>query len=181
MRPFRLIVLSLIAAACAGAAVADSMMYLAFDAEGDAARWRTGDVTLAIRKGLLSRRVDMLFRRKGSDLPLLKSDAPFEARALGPILGGADPEDIRLYSVDPRAGAKFMPIACSGVTEKAWVAMTEPRPYHPLKIWVVRWDAAKARPALCVEMDYRYRGQWQFPPRPNRAAEESPYFSQAAH
>jgi hypothetical protein len=30
-------------------------------------------------------------------------------------------------------------------------------------------------------MTYRYRGQWQFPPRPNRAAEESAYYSQGAH
>lgn len=181
MRPFRLIALIALTASLAGAAAADSMRYLSFDAESESARWRTGDVTLAIRKGLLSRRVDVLYRRKGSDLPLEESDAPFDIDALRPMLGAHDPEDVRLYAVDPQAGARFMPIACSGLAEKAWVAISTPRPYKPLTIWVVRWDAAASAPVLCVEMDYRYRGEWTMPPAANRAAQESPFYNQAAH
>jgi hypothetical protein len=181
MRALRLFIVSLLLAAFAGGAAAESMIYLSFDAEDAASRWRTGDVTLAIRKGLLSRKVDILFRRKGSDLPLLPSDAPFDVAALAPLLGDTPSDDVKLYAVEPRAGAKFMPIACQGVSEKAWVAISNPRPYRPLKIWVVRWDQAASKPALCVEMAYRYRGQWQFPPRANRAAEESAFYNQAAH
>jgi hypothetical protein len=181
MRVLRLLVLSLLAATLAGSAVADSMVYLSFDAESESARWRTGDVTLAIRKGLVNKRIDTLFRRKGSDLPLIAPDAPFGVDAIVPLLDGRDPGDVRLYSVEPRAGAKFMPIACSGLSQKAWIAISTPRPYKPLKIWVVRWDEATAKPALCVEMDYRYRGEWKFPPRANRAAEASPYYDNAAH
>lgn len=181
MRALRLFLLSLLAATLAGSAVADSMVYLSFDAEGDAARWRTGDVTLAIRKGLVSRKIDVLFRRKGADLPLIPSDAPFAVEALAPLLGERDPGDVRLYSVEPRAGAKFMPIACSGLAQKAWIVISNPRPYKPLKIWVVRWDEAASAPALCVEMDYRFRGEWKMPPAANRAAEESAYYNNAAH
>ncbi len=171
MRPFRLIVLMLAAASLAGAAHAASMRYLSYDADSESAKWRTGDVTLSIRKSLLSRRVDILFRRKGSDLPLHASDAPFSEYDLRPLLGEADPGDVRLYTVDPKAGAKFTGFACEGKAEKSWVAISTPRPYRPLSIWVVRWDAETRAPALCVAMDYRYRGEWNFPPRPNRAAE----------
>lgn len=182
MRALRLFILTLLAATLAGSAVADSMIYLSFDAESESARWRTGDVTLAIRKGLVSRKIDVLFRRKGADLPLIASDAPFDVNAITPLLDtGRKAEDVRLYSVEARAGAKFMPIACSGLSQKAWVAISTPRPYKPLKIWVVRWDEAAARPALCVEMDYRFRGEWKMPPAANRAAQESPYYSSAAH
>jgi hypothetical protein len=181
MRAIRLIVLALMTATLAGSAVADSMIYLSFDAESESARWRTGDVTLAIRKGLINKRIDVLFRRKGSDLPLNAPDAPFDVAALAPLLNGRNPGDVRLYSVDGAAGAKFMPIACSGLAEKAWVAISTPRPYKPLTIWVVRWDAAAAKPALCVEMDYRFRGEWKMPPKPNRAAEESAFYGNASH
>jgi hypothetical protein len=181
MRPFRLALLVGLVASLGGAAVADSMRYYSFDAESPSARWRTGDVTLAIRKGLLSRRVDVLFRRKGSDLPLLESDAPFDVAALAPFLDGRSPDDVRLYSVEPRAGAKFMPIACQGLATKAWVAISTPKPYQRLVIWVVRWDEQAHAPALCVAMDYRFRGEWKMPPTPNRSAQESPYYNQAAH
>jgi hypothetical protein len=181
MRALRLLILSLLAATLAGSAVADSMVYLSFDAESESARWRTGDVTLAIRKGLVNKRIDTLFRRKGADLPLIASDAPFDVRAIAPLLDGRNPDDVRLYSVEARAGAKFMPIACSGLSQKAWIAISTPRPYKPLRIWVVRWDEATARPALCVAMDYRYRGEWKFPPSANRAAESSAYYDNAAH
>jgi len=181
MRPFRLIALALIAFAVAGGAVADSMVYLSFDADSESARWRTGDVTLAIRKGLVNKRIDVLFRRKGSDLPLIASDAPFDVTALAPLLNGAKPDDVRLYSLEPKAGAKFMPIACSGLSQKAWVAISNPRSYKPLTIWVVRWDEAAARPELCVEMTYRFRGEWKFPPQANRSAQESPFYDNAAH
>ena len=180
MRPFRLIALIAMTVSLAGAAAADSMRYLSFDAESASARWRTGDVTLAIRKGLISRKVDVLFRRKGADLPLNPSDAPFEVTALQPLLGEHDAGEVRLYSVDPQAGARFMPIACEGLAEKAWIAISNPRPYKPLTIWVVRWDAAASKPVLCVEMDYRFRGEWAMPPTPNRSAQESPFFSQGA-
>lgn len=180
MRPLRLIVLIALTVSLAGAAAADSMRYLSFDAESASARWRTGDVTLAIRKGLISRKIDVLFRRKGADLPLNPPDAPFEVAALQPLLGDHDAGDVRLYSVDPQAGARFMPIACEGLAEKAWVAISTPRPYKPLTIWVVRWDAAAAKPVLCVEMDYRFRGEWAMPPTPNRSAQESPFYSQGA-
>lgn len=180
MRPLRLIVLIALTVSLAGAAAADSMRYLSFDAESASARWRTGDVTIAIRKGLISRKIDVLFRRKGADLPLNPPDAPFEVAALQPLLGDHDAGDVRLYSVDPQAGARFMPIACEGLAEKAWVAISTPRPYKPLTIWVVRWDATVAKPVLCVEMDYRFRGEWAMPPTPNRSAQESPFYSQGA-
>ena len=180
MRPLRLLVLIAMTASLAGAATADSMRYYSFDAESASARWRTGDVTIAIRKSLISRKIDVLFRRKGADLPLNPPDAPFEVAALQPLLGDRSVDDVRLYSVDPQAGARFMPIACEGLAEKAWIAISTPRPYKPLTIWVVRWDAAAAKPVLCVEMDYRFRGEWTMPPAPNRAAQEAPFFSQGA-
>ena len=184
MRALRLILsLLLIAAAAVAAAApaaADTMRYLSFDAASESARWRTGDVTLAIRKGILSQRIDIVFRRKGSDLPLLPSDAPFEVAALRGIIGENDPDDVRLYAIDPAKGAKFMPIACEGVAQKAWIAISSPRPYKPLSIWVVRWDPRAKAPALCVALDYRFRGEWKMPPTPNRSAEESPYYRNAS-
>ncbi|HYE42363.1 MAG TPA: hypothetical protein VEA15_03130 [Caulobacteraceae bacterium] len=180
MRLLRLIVLTIAAfAALAGAAAAESMRYLSFEAMSDAAKWRTGDVTLAIRKGLLSRSVDVLFRRKGSDLPLHPSDAPFDVYALQPLMAGKDPDGYRLYAVDPKAGAKFTGFACEGKAEKSWVAISSPRPYKPLTIYVVRWDQETKAPALCVAMDYRFRGEWKFPPAANRAPQENPYYSTA--
>lgn len=181
MRALRLILsILLLAGAAAGSAAADSMRYLSFDAASESARWRTGDVTLAIRKGILSsRRIDVLFRRKGADLPLLPSDAPFTETTIAPLIGGHDASRVRLYAVEPKAGAKFMPIACEGLAEKAWVAISEPRPYQPLAIWVFRWDARTQAPVLCVAMDYRFRGEWKLPPSANRSAEESPYFRRA--
>ena len=181
MRALRLILsILLLAGAAAGSAAADSMRYLSFDASSESARWRTGDVTLAIRRSLMgARRIDVLFRRKGSDLPLLPSDAPFQVAAIAPLIGDHDADGVRLYSVDPKAGAKFMPIACEGLTQKAWVAISEPRPYKPLAIWVFRWDEAARAPVLCVAMDYRFRGEWKMPPAANRAREESPYYRSA--
>lgn len=176
MRALRLILVLLLFGTAAGSAAADTMRYLSFDAVSEHARWRTGDVTLAIRKGLLSQRIDVLYRRKGSDLPLLPSDAPFDVTGLRGVIGDRNLDDVRLYSIDPAKGAKFMPIACEGVTQKAWVAISNPRPYRPLSIWVVRWDAEAKAPKLCVTLDYRFRGEWKMPPQPNRAVEESPYF-----
>lgn len=176
MRALRLILSLLLLAGAAAPAAADTMRYLSFDAASESARWRTGDVTVAIRKKFLSQRIDVLFRRKGSDLPLQESDAPFDVAALRAILGDHDPEDVRLYSIDPQKGAKFMPIACEGVAQKAWMAISTPRPYKPLSIWVVRWDEQARAPVLCVAMDYRFRGEWKMPPAPNRAVEESPYY-----
>ena len=175
MRALRLIAPLLLVLSVASAAAADSMRYLTYEAADEHAKWRTGDVTLAIRKGIISRRIDTLFRRKGSDLPLLPSDAPFDEFALRGIIGDRDPATVRLYAVDPQKGAKFMPIACEGKAEKAWVALTTPKPYKPLHLWVVRWDAQARQPALCVTMTYRYRGEWALPPAPNRAAQEAPY------
>lgn len=181
MRALRLTLsILLLAGTAAGSAAADSMRYLSFDAASESARWRTGDVTLAIRKGLLfSRRIDVLFRRKGSDLPLLPSDAPFTEAAIAPLIGDHDASAVKLYSVDPVAGAKFMPIACEGVAQKAWVAISEPRPYKPLAIWVFRWDETARAPVLCVAMDYRFRGEWKMPPAANRSVEENPYYRSA--
>ena len=176
MRALRLFLTLLVISAAASSAAADTMRYLSFDAATEQSRWRTGDITLAIRKGLLSQRIDVVFRRKGSDLPLLASDAPFDVNALGAILGDRDPGDVRLYTIDPVKGAKFMPIACEGRQTKAWMAISNPRPYKPLTIWVVRWDERAKAPALCVALDYRFRGEWKMPPAPNRSAEESPYY-----
>ena len=178
MRALRLI-LCLVLVAAAAPAAADTMRYLSFDAASESARWRTGDITLAIRKGILSQRIDVVFRRKGSDLPLLPSDAPFDVAGLRGIIGDVDPGDVRLYAIDPRKGARFMPIACEGVAQKAWMAVSNPRPYKPLSIWVVRWDEQARAPVLCVAMDYRFRGEWKMPPAPNRSAEESPYYRNA--
>ena len=52
MRALRLI-LCLVLVAAAAPAAADTMRYLSFDAASESARWRTGDITLAIRKGIL--------------------------------------------------------------------------------------------------------------------------------
>lgn len=181
MRPFRLILPAALALlAVAGTAAADSMRYLSYEARSEAAQWRTGDVTLAIRKGVISRKIDVLFRRKGSDLPLLASDAPFDVYALKPLLAAdADPGDFRLYAVDKDAGAKFTGFACEGKADKAWVAISTPKPYQPLSIHVVRWDGETRAPALCVSMDYRFRGEWKMPPAPNRSPQENPYYNKA--
>ena len=181
MRLLRLAAPVLLMVSLSSAALADSMRYFSFDADSDSAKWRTGDITLAMRKGIISRRIDVLFRRKGSDLPLLPSDAPFGTEALKPILRGYDTDKVRLYAVEAAAGSKFMPMACQGATQKAWIAISNPKPYKKLFLWVVRWDEQTRAPALCVEMHYRYRGEWQFPPTPNRAAEEAPYSGNAAH
>ena len=157
--------------AAAAPAYAASMRYLAYEASTEASQWRTGDVTLAIRKGVINRRIDTFFRRKGSDLPLTASDAPFNEYALGHILGDRDPGSVRLYGIEAKAAERFTGFACEGKAEKAWLAVSTPKPYKPLQVWVVRWDAEARAPALCVALDYRFRGEWQFPPRPNSAAE----------
>lgn len=179
MRPLRLIIAAALIAAAAGSAAADSMRYLSFEASTEASKWRTGDVTLAIRKQLLSRKVDVLFRRKGSDLPLHESDAPFSVYDLQPLLTKRDPDNYRLYAVDEEAGAKFTGFACEGKAERSWLAISEPRPYRPLSIYVVRWDDQAKAPAVCVALDYRFRGEWKMPPFSNRSAQENPYFSRS--
>lgn len=181
MRLLRLVAPVLLMVGLSSAALADSMRYFSYDADSDSAKWRTGDVTIALRKGILSRRIDVLFRRKGSDLPLTPSDAPFQVSDMREILRGYDPDGVKLYGVEPKAGSKFMPMACQGKADKAWIAVSNPKPYKKLFVWVVRWDDQAKKPALCVEMHYRFRGEWQFPPTPNRAAEEAPYASNAAH
>ena len=54
-------------------------------------------------------RIDTLFRRKGSDLPLLPSDAPFQPAALAPLIGDAAAADVRLYAVEPRPAPSSCP------------------------------------------------------------------------
>lgn len=180
MRPLRLTVAAALLAVTAGSAAADSMRYLSFEASTEAAQWRTGDVTLAIRKNLLSKRIDVLFRRRGSDLPLLPSDAPFDVYALQPLLVKHDPDNYRLYAIDKEAGSKFTGFACEGKADRAWLAISEPRPYRPLSIYVVRWDAEAKAPAVCVAMDYRFRGEWKMPPSSNRSAQENPYYNKTS-
>lgn len=156
-------VLSLLAAfgvvALATPAAADTR-YFSYEASGQAARHRTGDVTLEVRTPMLffgSTRVRSLWRRRGSDLPLGGPVDVFRREAVAALIGGSA-DGVTVYPVQEEAGRGFSQGACDGAP-RSWVAMAEPRAYRPLRLWVLR-QGQGGQPELCETLDYTWRAEW---------------------
>lgn len=163
----RLFVLIPVAACVAltatGPARAAQQRYYNYEPDSFAARYRTQDVTLAIQPGLLSSRVVRLYRKRAAPFTLHAAGPGFDAAELKPVL----PEDaasgsLSVYAVDDKEGAPFARGSCKGA-ERAWIAMTPPRAYRDLTIYVLTRDPGTRGPRLCETLAYRWRAEWLLP------------------
>ncbi len=150
------------ASALAGAAVAADLRYFAYEPDSDSAKFRTQDLILVVKPGLISQRVLKLYRRRGTDLPLKSTDGSVGGARVGDAVPSDQAEGLRVYAVDPQDGAGFAKGACKGA-ERAWVAFRPAKPYEPLRVFVLRYDAESRKAQLCETLDYRWRGEWKLP------------------
>jgi hypothetical protein len=155
--------------AVAGSATAADYRWFTYDADSDAARHRSADITLQVQRGLMSSRVVKLFRKRGKDLELDRPDGAIGWRQLEALFGRDVAEGLRLYAVDTKDGEGFAQGACKGA-DRAWLALKAVKPYEPLQIFVLRYDATTKTAELCETLDYRWRGEWRLPPRKNASA-----------
>ena len=171
MKPIKPMTIAVALAALASPAAADDRYY-AYEAEGAAARHRTGDLTLAVARSLFGgTRATTVFRRRGADLPLTRDERTFPAAALRAVLR-ADAGAVSVYAVDAAAGQGFAQGACDG-SARAWIAMPTPQPYRNLRLHVLKQDPATRAPVLCETLEYRWRAEWDVPNR-TRLPREDP-------
>jgi hypothetical protein len=161
---------AVLALAAAGSAAAADFRWFTYDADSPAAKHRSADITLQVKPGVLSSKVVKLYRKRGKDLDLDRPDGTFHAGELDALLGRDEAEGLRLYAVDTKDGEGFAQGACKGA-DRAWLALKAVKPYQPVRIYVLRYDADTKAPALCEQLDYRWRGEWRLPPRKNSAAQ----------
>ena len=146
----------------ATAVQAADLRFFAYDPDSDSARFRTQDLIVVIKPGLLSSRVLKLYRRRGADLDLKGSDGSIQGAGLSGALPGDAADGLRVYEVDPRNGEGFAKGACKG-SDRAWIALKAPKAYENLRIYVVRYDVGTKQSALCETLDYHWRGEWTLP------------------
>jgi hypothetical protein len=156
----------------AGAAQAAPLRYFTYEADSESARFRSADITLVVKPGLLSNKVFKVYRKRGDDLDLHNPGGSFSTGQLAPAL----PEEnelwnLQLYAVDTKEGAGFARGACKGA-DKAWIAFKPVKPYQDLKIYVLKLDAETKAPALCETLSYRWRGEWKLPERKSDLGQE---------
>jgi hypothetical protein len=165
----------------AGGAQAKDFKFFAYDADNAAAKHRSADITLVVRKSFMSSRVIKLYRKRGKDLDLERPDATFSLRQLASALAESEDAvlDLRLYAIDTKDGEGFAAGACDGAT-RAWVAVKPVKAYQPMRIYVLKYDEATKSPGLCETLEYRWRGEWRLPPGTNtsRFEERGPSSSQ---
>ncbi len=149
----------------AGAASADER-HFGYDADSDASKHRTQNIELWIQQGLFGNvRVTHLYRNRGDGFDLKAVMPPWSDKALTAALEG-DPRGISFYAIDPAEGEGFARGACHGAA-KAWLAMSPPKAYQPLRIVVLGDDPAAHAPVVCELLDYRWRGEWLLPVKKN--------------
>jgi hypothetical protein len=154
-----------------GTAQAARDRYFTYEPQSDAARYRSAEITLVVRPGLLSSKVLRIYRARGKAFALDKPEGLFSGKQLHQALTGEDIEGLHLYAVDVKDGEGFAHGACTGA-DRAWIAFTPIRPYRDLRIYVLKYDAEAKAPALCETLDYRWRAEWLLPNRPNDARVE---------
>ncbi len=160
----RALIFALITAAATPAA-ADERWY-AYEAEGAAARHRTGDLTVQVSRGFFGGATPtQLFRRRGADLPLRRAGV-FREEAVRALIGG----DAPVYTVEGEAGRGFAQGACEAT--EAWIAVPTPERFRPLRLHVLGRDAAGG-PRVCEVLEYRWRAEWDVPNR-RRLPREDP-------
>jgi hypothetical protein len=145
--------------------------YFTYEPDSDSARYRSDEITLAVRQDLLGRRVEKLFRTRGKALTLGKPEGAFSGGQLGKLLKGEDVSGLQLYAVDVKDGEGFARGACKGA-DRAWVAFTAVKPDQDLHIYVLKRDPQTKAPELCETLAYRYRAEWQLPDGPSLARME---------
>jgi hypothetical protein len=161
---------TVLAVAAAGSAAAGDHRWFTYDADSPAAKHRSADITLEVEPGVLSSKVVKLYRKRGNDLDLNRPDGTFHVGDLDALLGREETQNLRVYAVDTQDGEGFAQGACKGA-DRAWVALKAVKPYQPVRIYVLRYDAQAKAPALCETLDYRWRGEWRLPPRKNTASQ----------
>lgn len=158
-------------AAASQASAADERRF-SYTPVNEAAQYRTQDLHLLIRQGLLGgMRVLHLYRSRGEDFDLKVVAPPWSQAALKTALEG-DPHGVHIYQVDPVAGEGFARGACHGA-RKAWLAMVAPQPYDPLVIAVLGDDPAAHAPVVCERLEYRWQGEWVLPAGRNDSRKDS--------
>jgi len=163
------LVLALAAASQASASEERRFSYVAVNEE---AKYRTQDIALVVRQGLLGgMRVEHLYRSRGDDFDLKINIPAWRPDALRAALQG-DPRGVHIYQVDPKTGEGFARGACHGAP-KAWLAMVAPQPYEPLVIAVLTDDPAAHAPVVCERLEYRWQGEWVLPSGRNDARTDS--------
>lgn len=165
------VIAALAVMAASGAAEAARLHYYTYEPNSDSARYRSQEITLIVQAGMWGSRVRRLYRTRGHDMALGRPDGVFSEGQLHRLLADEDVRGLQLYSVDTKDGEGFAHGACKGA-DRAWVAFTPVRPYHDLRIYVLKYDAETKAPAVCETLDYRWRAEWQLPDRGNLARME---------
>jgi hypothetical protein len=166
MKPVRTLAIAVCTAALAAGAAHAKDRYFTYEPDSDSAKYRSDVITLAVHEDMLGRRVTKLYRTRGKRLLLGKPQGAFSGGQLVKMLKQDDDDTrgIQLYSIDTKDGAGFAYGACKGA-DRAWLAFTPVRPDRDLTIYVVRQAPDSKGPALCETLTYRYRAEWQLPPR----------------
>ncbi len=165
----RRLILLVFAASALSAPAQAADRWFAYEAEGAAARHRTGDVTVQLTTSLFGGgRPTLLFRRRGADLPLARDTRTFADAAVAAATGAAGAS---VYAVEAAAGQGFAQGACEGAG-RAWIAMPTPQRFRPLRLHVLKQGEGGA-PAVCEVLDYRWRAEWDVPNR-RRLPREDP-------
>lgn len=137
--------------------------YFAYDPANDSARLMTRGITLQAERSLFGgTRVERFFSTTGAGSAGLERDAlPGGPQAVLPA--GAD--ETSVYRIEPEGhGAALSRVLCPGATT-VWLVMGRVRPVRDLTIHAVG-QGATGQVLLCRTMQYRYRGEWSQPPRP---------------
>lgn len=137
--------------------------FFAYDPANDAARLMTRGVTLQAERSLFSGvRVERFFSTAGAGSANLRRDSlPGGPEAVLPA--GADESNV--YRIEPEGhGAALSRALCPGATT-VWLIMGRVRPVRDLTIHAVG-QGATGQVLVCRTLQYRYRGEWTQPPRP---------------
>lgn len=155
MRKVNIVVVAMLVGATATAAHA-SVRYLAFDPDDTLTQSLTRGITLEVERGMFgATRVKGLYSTTSRGSARFSSDSPSGLYAVLPSedrLGSA-------YAVLPEGDGRALSNALCPGSEGAWLVTGRVRSGHPLTVHAVgRWADGKYR--HCVELNYRYRGEW---------------------
>lgn len=145
--------------------------YFAYEPDSDAARYRSGDITVTLRVGLMGATAVKLYRERGADLGLAKPGGQFSQHDAERAIGEGG--ELQLFAVDAKDGEGFAHGACKGAA-RAWIAFRSIHAYEPLRIYVLKYDDAAKAPELCETLDYRWRGEFRLPSQNAGLAEPGP-------
>ena len=172
MKTATAVLVAALAASAAGQASASEMRRFSYSPANDAAQYRTQDLHLVIRQGLLGgEQVLHMYRSRGDDFDLKINLPMWRPSALKAVLQG-DPSGVHIYQVDPVAGEGFARGACTAPRGRGW-RWSRPTPIEPLVIAVLADDKAAHAPVLCERLEYRWQGEWVLPNKNNDAAHDT--------